>query len=224
MKLYLLAYIAWAACAAWAGDPKLETEEHKALYNLGVMVGQNLASYQLTPSDLKLVQLGMRHVVERHELKVDPNAYRAKTWELQKTRAAAQAKVEKIKSAAFLEKAAAEKGATKLPSGLIYSEVKAGTGPMPAATDTVKVHYEGRLIDGTVFDSSYKRGQPADFGLSGVIRCWTEGLQKVKAGGKAKLVCPSDIAYGDRGHPPAGIAGGAALIFDVELIEVVGKK
>jgi FKBP-type peptidyl-prolyl cis-trans isomerase FkpA len=85
----------------------------------------------------------------------------------------------------------------------------------------VKVNYRGTLIDGTEFDSSYKRGQPAQFPLSGVIRCWTEGVQKMKVGGKARLVCPSEIAYGDSGHPPT-IPGGATLIFEIELLEIGG--
>jgi FKBP-type peptidyl-prolyl cis-trans isomerase FkpA len=96
--------------------------------------------------------------------------------------------------------------------------MKAGAGASPAATDTVKVNYKGTLVNGTEFDSSYSRKAPAQFALNGVIRCWTEGLQKMKVGGKAVLTCPSDLAYGDRGHPP--IPGGATLIFDVELLDI----
>ena len=86
----------------------------------------------------------------------------------------------------------------------------------------MKVHYEGRLVDGTVFDSSYKRNEPASFSLQGVVPCWTAGLQKMKVGEKAQLTCPSDAAYGDQGRPPT-IPGGATLVFDVELLEVTGK-
>ena len=98
-----------------------------------------------------------------------------------------------------------------------------GNGPSPTTTDKVKVNYEGRLTNGTVFDSSYKRGQPAEFGLNQVIKCWTEGVQKMKVGEKARLVCPSDIAYGDHGHPPT-IPGGATLVFDVELLGISPKE
>ena len=98
-----------------------------------------------------------------------------------------------------------------------------GTGAAPAATDTVKVHYRGTLIDGSEFDSSYKRDVPATFPLSGVIPCWTEGVQQIKVGGKATLYCPSDIAYGDQGHVPV-IPPGATLIFQVELLGIEGKK
>jgi FKBP-type peptidyl-prolyl cis-trans isomerase FkpA len=118
-----------------------------------------------------------------------------------------------------VDKAAAEPGASKLPSGLVYTSLSEGTGASPGATDIVKAHYHGTLTDGTVFDSSVKRGQPLEFSLSGVIPCWTEGVQKMKVGGKAKLVCPSSIAYGDAGRPPT-IPGGATLVFEVELLEV----
>jgi FKBP-type peptidyl-prolyl cis-trans isomerase FkpA len=102
---------------------------------------------------------------------------------------------------------------------MVYIPVAAGTGASPKATDTVNVHYHGTLRDGSVFDSSVDRGEPISFPLNGVIPCWTEGLQKMKVGGKAKLVCPSDIAYGDGGRPPQ-IPGGATLVFEVELLEV----
>jgi FKBP-type peptidyl-prolyl cis-trans isomerase FkpA len=118
-----------------------------------------------------------------------------------------------------MEKAAAEPGAQKTASGLIYKEVKAGSGAQPKATDIVKVHYTGTFIDGKVFDSSVNRGEPVEFPLGQVIPCWTEGVGKMKTGGKAKLTCPADIAYGDQGRPPV-IPGGATLVFEVELLEV----
>jgi FKBP-type peptidyl-prolyl cis-trans isomerase FkpA len=122
---------------------------------------------------------------------------------------------------AYLEKAAAEPGAMKTPSGLIYSELRAGSGASPRPSDVVKVNYRGTLIDGTEFDSSYKRNQPAEFPLGQVIPCWTEGLQHMKVGGKARLVCPSAIAYGEEGSPPL-IPGGATLVFEIELLGISG--
>ena len=112
-----------------------------------------------------------------------------------------------------------EMGAAKTDSGLVYREIRAGSGESPKATDTVKVNYRGTLVDGTEFDSSYKRNQAAEFPLNGVIRCWTEGVQKMKVGGKARLVCPSSIAYGEGGAPP-DIPGGATLVFEIELLGI----
>ena len=120
---------------------------------------------------------------------------------------------------AFLEKAAGESGARRTQTGMIFKEITAGTGAQPMASSNVKVNYKGTLINGTEFDSSYKRGQPAEFPLNQVIPCWTEGVQMMKVGGKAQLVCPSEIAYGDAGRPPT-IPGGSTLIFEVELLEV----
>jgi FKBP-type peptidyl-prolyl cis-trans isomerase FkpA len=106
-------------------------------------------------------------------------------------------------------------------SGLVYKSVKDGTGASPTATDVVRVHYKGTFPDGKEFDSSYKRGQPAEFPLNRVIKCWTEGVQKMKVGGKAQLVCPPGIAYGERGGGP--IPPNATLHFEVELLGIAGK-
>lgn len=122
-------------------------------------------------------------------------------------------------SQSYLDKAAAQPGAVKTPSGLVYRELKPGTGPSPSATDTVKVNYRGTLTDGTEFDSSYKRNEPISFPLNQVIPCWTEGVQKMKVGGKSQLVCPANIAYGEEGRPPV-IPGGATLIFEIELLGI----
>ena len=118
--------------------------------------------------------------------------------------------------------AAKEPGATVSPSGLVYRSLKDGSGPSPTATDTVKVHYRGTFPDGREFDSSYKRGEPIEFPLNGVIKCWTEGVQKMKVGGKAKLTCPPSIAYGERGAGSA-VPPNATLQFEVELLGIRGK-
>jgi FKBP-type peptidyl-prolyl cis-trans isomerase FkpA len=112
-----------------------------------------------------------------------------------------------------------EVAAITTASGLSYKSLLEGTGASPAATDTVKVHYRGTLLDGTEFDSSYKRGEPAEFPLNRVIKCWTEGVQRMKVGGKARLVCPAAIAYGER-SPGAGIPPNATLNFDIELLAI----
>jgi FKBP-type peptidyl-prolyl cis-trans isomerase FkpA len=137
---------------------------------------------------------------------------------LAQTRATRAAAAEKAKSKIFLDAAAGEPGAQKSASGLIFRELAGGSGLSPKATDKVRVNYKGNLTDGTEFDSSYKRNMPAEFPLNGVIPCWTEGVQKMKVGGKAKLVCPSDIAYGDAGRP--SIPPGATLVFEIELLAI----
>src|SRR5262249_1177399 len=108
-------------------------------------------------------------------------------------------------------------------SGLLYIPIKEGTGTSPTPADRVKVHYTGKNIDGSVFDSSVRRGQPATFGLNQIIACWQEGLQLMKAGGKARVRTPSNLAYGDSGAPP-DIAPGATLDFEIELLEVLPAK
>jgi FKBP-type peptidyl-prolyl cis-trans isomerase FkpA len=122
-----------------------------------------------------------------------------------------------------LKTAAAEAGAVTTDTGLVYRSLKDGTGPSPTAADTVKVHYRGTLPDGKEFDSSIQRGEPAEFPLGRVIKCWTEGVQRMKVGGKAKLTCPAAIAYGERGTPGGPIPPNATLIFEVELLAVRGR-
>ena len=208
------------APAVRAADVKLETEDQKTLYALGLALSRNLGTFNLTADELATVEAGLADGLFAKEKKVDLEKYGAKIQELAQARAKVSADKEKEAAKPFLEKMAKEKGAKTLPSGVIFIEDKAGTGDAPKATDKVKVHYTGTLIDGTVFDSSVKRGQPATFPLNGVIPCWTEGVQLMKVGGKAKLICPSDIAYGDRGQPPQ-IKPGATLVFEVELLEIV---
>lgn len=118
--------------------------------------------------------------------------------------------------------AAKEPGAVVTPSGLVYRSLKDGTGRSPTATDTVRVHYRGTFPDGREFDSSYKRNEAIEFPLTGVIKCWTEGVQKMKVGGKAKLTCPPSIAYGERGAGTA-VPPNATLHFEVELLGIKGK-
>jgi FKBP-type peptidyl-prolyl cis-trans isomerase FkpA len=121
-----------------------------------------------------------------------------------------------------LAAAAKEPGAVKTDSGLVYRMLKEGKGATPGAADTVRVHYRGTFTNGKEFDSSYSRGQPAEFPLNRVIKCWTEGVQKIKVGGKAKLTCPSDIAYGPSGRGP--IPPNAVLLFEVELLDITSAQ
>lgn len=199
-----------------AGDP--QTEDQKTLYALGLSIGRSIAVFGLSPQELDFVKAGITAEVTGQKAAVDIATYGPKIQNLAMSRQSAKSSGEKEKGKAFQEQAAKEEGAVKTESGLIYKETQAGTGATPGPTDVVRVHYRGTLIDGKEFDSSYKRNEPATFPLNGVIRCWTEGLQRMKVGGKARLVCPSDIAYGDRGAPP-DIPGGATLVFEVELLD-----
>src|SRR5579863_4627955 len=195
------------------------TDEQKTIYSLGLSIYGSLGQFDLSPEELNLVKQALNDAAA-HKPAVDLSVYGQKIGDLQSARSARVAGREKASSAGYLAKAAAEPGAVKTDSGLIYKELRAGTGESPKASDTVKVNYRGTLVNGTEFDSSYKRNEPAEFPLRGVIKCWTEGLQKMKVGGKATLVCPSDLAYGEQGRP--SIPGGAALIFQVELLDIIG--
>ncbi len=202
--------------------PPLTAEDtQKALYAFGALIAERtpVKAAGFSPEDLEEVVKGMKDATSGKELAVKLEEYGPKVEQLLNEKQTAKAEGEKKKGVEFAAKAAKEKGATKLPSGLIYVETLAGKGTQPAATDTVSVHYKGTLIDGTEFDSSYKRGQPTEFPLNGVIKCWTEGVAKMKVGGKSKLVCPADIAYGERGAG-ANIPGGATLVFEVELLAI----
>lgn len=198
------------------------TEQQKTIYSLGLSIYKSLGQFDLSPAELDLVKKGMTDAAANKPA-VELQTYGPKIGDLQKERSAHVAEREKTASTAYLAKAAALPGVVKTDSGLIYKELTPGTGATPKATDNVKVNYKGSLVDGSVFDSSYDRKAPVDFNLNQVIPCWTEGVQKMKVGGKAQLVCPSNIAYGDQGHPPV-IPGGATLVFEVELVAINGTK
>jgi FKBP-type peptidyl-prolyl cis-trans isomerase FkpA len=204
-----------------AAPAPLTTDDQKTVYALGLMMGQSLAMFNLSPAEMELVKRALTDSANGKPA-LELSEWGPKIQPLATTRAAAVAVKEKASSAAYLAKAATEPGAFKAESGMIYRELKPGTGASPKATDTVKVHYRGTLVNGTEFDSSYKRNEPAQFPLNGVIKCWTEGVQRMKVGGKSVLVCPSDLAYGDQGRP--SIPGGATLIFEIELLEIAGAK
>jgi FKBP-type peptidyl-prolyl cis-trans isomerase FkpA len=212
--------IAGLALVNCTGKASPKTDDDKKIYAVAFETGKKLQIFQLTDSELKVFRKGLEDGLKDAKAEVDVRQQLVGISELIQKRSTQFAEKEKKESQSFLDQAAKEPGAVKTPSGLIYREVTAGTGPTPVATDKVKVHYHGTLRDGTVFDSSRDRGTPATFPLNGVIPCWTEGVQKMKVGGKAIFVCPSDIAYKDRGAPPQ-IKPGAALKFEVELLDIV---
>lgn len=208
------------AAGVRAQDPK--TDDERTVYAIGVILAKQIEIFGFSPREMELVKRGFADATAGKKLLADPEGYGKKIGELQQARLKVAADKQYEESKAYLEKAAKEKGAQVSSSGLVYVPIKEGTGPSPKATDTVSVHYVGTLVNGTEFDSSVRRGTPAEFPLNQVIPCWTEGLQKMKVGGKAKLVCPHPIAYGDRGQPPR-IPGKATLVFQVELLQIVKK-
>jgi FKBP-type peptidyl-prolyl cis-trans isomerase FkpA len=212
-----------AAAKAKAATPAaapgaLTTDEQKIVYAIGLSMARNLSQLELSRAELEIVKQALTDAAAGKPA-VELNTWGPKINAFAQARTVRAAAQEKGKAKAFLDTAAAEPGATRTPSGLVYRELAAGTGASPKATDKVKVNYRGTLVNGTEFDSSYKRNMPAEFPLNGVIPCWTEGVQRMKVGGKSRLVCPSEIAYGDGGSPPT-IPGGATLIFEIELLGV----
>jgi len=194
------------------GTAQLETEREKTLYALGVAAADSFKVFNLKPEELAVVQRGLSDAVLKKKIQVDMNVYRSKVNELAATSYG-------DRSRAALVHFSKEKGAVVSPSGLIYIPSREGTGASPVDGDSVKVEYEGKLPDGTVFDSSRKQGGPVVAPLGSGIACWKEGLKKMKVGGLARIVCPANLAYGDTGKAPS-VPPRSTLIFDVELLGV----
>ena len=202
-----------------AAEEALDSERDRTLYSLGAYIGLSMRPYSLTASELEVFYQGMRDQITGAELALDIAEYQPQIRALQDERRVAAAAREAAAAKVYLDAVAAEEGVVRLESGLLYDELEAGDGDSPMATSTVRVHYRGTLRDGTEFDSSCSRGQPSEFPLNRVIACWTEGLQQMKVGGKARLVCPGEIGYGPNGSPP-NIPGNAVLSFEIELLSV----
>jgi FKBP-type peptidyl-prolyl cis-trans isomerase FkpA len=192
----------------------------RAPYAYGFDLGMKLADLGFSDAETKQILTGLGDGMRGQKAPFEVDKYQEQIRALIEGHLAQKTEKEKAAGKAFGEKFAKEAGVKPLTGGGWYKIIKKGDGAQATADDTVKVNYEGKLIDGSVFDSSYKRGEPATFPLKGVIPCWTNGVAKLKVHGKAKLVCPSDAAYGDRGHPPV-IPGGATLVFEVELLDIV---
>jgi FKBP-type peptidyl-prolyl cis-trans isomerase FkpA len=196
----------------------LETDQDKTLYALGLAVGGQIREFNLTAAEVALVSQGLTDAVLGAEPKVAIEVYGPRIQAFAQERMSAASNAERSASEAWIAEQAALPNAERSGSGVVFISMTEGTGANPTADSTVRVHYHGTLRDGTVFDSSVQRGEPISFPLNGVIPCWTEGVQKIKVGGKAKLVCPSETAYGDQGS--GSIPGGAALAFEVELLGI----
>lgn len=204
---------------------ELETENQKVSYSLGLVLGEKL-KLDLEEMDLDAFQQGIKAIYDGSTPLMDSQqvgetmqAFQMKKMEEQRQEMAKLAQANLDEGQKFLAENAKKSGVKTTESGLQYEETQAGTGKQPTVADTVKVHYRGTLIDGTEFDSSYARNEPVSFPLNGVIPGWTEGLQLMKEGGKAKLAIPAELAYGPGGMGNA-IGPNSALLFDVELLEV----
>ncbi len=219
-KAALMVALALAVGSAAAAEM---TEEQKTLYAVGQWLARQAGPFHLMPAELDPVQQGLRDGVTGAKSAVDMSVYGPKIQSLANARQAAAAQKAETEGRDLLARAAAEKGAVKGYGGLVYKSLREGKGASPKATDTVTVNYRGTLPDGKEFDSSYARNKPAEFPLDGVIRCWTEGVQKMKVGGKALLTCPPDVAYGERGAGGV-IPPNATLQFEVELLAVSPAK
>ncbi len=217
-KATVLAALILSSTSLFAADPPAMTEEQKTLYAIGLSVARSLSVFDLTAAEFEFVKQGLADAQAGKKNDIDLTSYNSKIQELARTRRKISGEKQVGAGKDFLEKAAKEKGAVKTASGMVYTSLSEGKGESPKAVDVVKVNYRGMLIDGKEFDSSYKRGKPLEFKLDNVIKCWTEGVQKMKPGGKAKLVCPPNLAYGDNGAGEM-ILPGATLAFEVELLE-----
>jgi FKBP-type peptidyl-prolyl cis-trans isomerase len=219
----------WGAEKVSTATDKLKTDIEKTSYALGMTIGRqvlNMLKSSQTEVVAKYFAIGLKDILEGNKPALDDAEAKAVMDVLNKQTAAKRqqqmadlAQKNQAAGKAYLEANAQKEGVKVTASGLQYKVLQAGTGDAPKPTDTVKVHYRGTLIDGTEFDSSHKRGQPAQFQLNRVIPGWTEGLQLMSPGSKYQFVIPADIGYGDRGSPPT-IPPAATLIFEVELLEV----
>ncbi len=203
---------------------ELKTEDQKVSYSVGLMVGEQLKTidnfdFEAFLAAAKAVYQDKEPQMTVEEVRTVMKAFQDRKMEEKKAEFAKLSQENLDKGKAYMAENGKKKGVKTTDSGLQYEELTAGKGAMPKATDTVKVHYRGTLIDGTEFDSSYSRNEPVSFPLDGVIPGWTEGLQLIKEGGKARLVIPSELAYGPGGMGNA-IGPNETLVFEVELLKV----
>ena len=206
---------------------ELKTEKDKLSYALGADMGTNMKKFEIDVN-ADLYMKGMKDTISGSNVLLTEQEIKEVIMSLQKNlqakqqeKAKAQGEKNKKDGETFLAENKKKEGVKTLPSGLEYKVITAGKGKSPKDTDTVTVHYKGTLMDGTEFDSSYKRGEPASFPVNGVIKGWTEALQLMKEGSKWQLFIPANLAYGESGRP--GIPPNAVLIFDVELIKIGAK-
>ena len=209
--------------------PGLATEKEQVSYMIGMDLGKSFEPIKdeidvdMIAKAAKAMLAGEKPLMDEKQAATVRESFGEKMQAKQIAKMMAEAKKNLAEGDAFLAANAKKPGVQTTASGLQYQVISEGKGPKPKASDLVRVNYKGMLTDGKVFDSSVERGEPATFPLSGVIPCWTEGVQTMKVGGKAKFVCPANLAYGDRGSPP-NIMPGSTLVFDVELLDIVASE
>lgn len=208
------------ASVAPATASEAEQRERDSLYALGSWLARNLSGVQLEEKDMAPLAEGLSDALLGRPLRVDPAVVGERVQGFLNERRARTAAAEKAAGASFVDAARAEPGARRTVSGAIYLDRLEGSGASPGLTDRVKLHYRGFRRDGSSFDDSYARNKPEIFRVSGVIPCWREALQQMKLGGKAKVTCASDLAYGDRGIG-GRVLPGAPLQFELELLEIL---
>lgn len=226
-----LAFTLMTACSSGSGsgapEADLSTNIDSVSYGIGYLNGQNMLQQGMTDIEPETFMAGMQQALEEQDAQIPQNEIRQllQQYQMQAQQKAQlqqqqEAQNNQEEGAAFLEENRNKEGVQVTESGLQYKVLEEGTGASPVATDTVTVHYEGTLIDGTVFDSSYERGEPATFPLNGVIAGWTEGLQLMNEGATYRFFIPADLGYGMNVRPGSPIGPNETLIFKVELIEV----
>jgi FKBP-type peptidyl-prolyl cis-trans isomerase FklB len=227
--IFVLAFFLLAGQAVAQESSVLKSQKDKVSYALGVDIGKSLKGHSvdldpdLLAKGIKDAFSGGKALLSEEEIRETLNALQKEMVAKQQEKVKKMGEKNKKEGEAFLAENKKKEGVKTLPSGLQYKVIKAGTGKKPKLTDTVTTHYRGTLIDGTEFDSSYRRGKPATFQVKGVIPGWTEALQMMEEGAKWQLVIPPRLAYGERGAGPH-IGPNATLIFEVELISVQEKK
>lgn len=204
-------------------DLSLKSSADSAAYGIGVSIGTNMKKDGLDNLNLDILKAAIQSAIKGDSLMLDARTSQAciQAYLSSKQKEKADGNVAAGKK--YMEENKKKAGVKELPDGLQYEVMKEGNGPVPSATDTVVTHYHGTLIDGTVFDSSVDRGEPAEFPVGAVIKGWTEALQMMKVGSKWRLVVPPALAYGDRQAGP-NIGPNSTLIFEVELLSIKGKK
>ena len=221
-RIIIAALILIMALPAYAAKKKPVyrpvTEKQKTLYAVGLVLARQLEVFDLTPAEFRIVRRGLNDAAKGRKPKVDFATYSRKSQELATARRDAHGKKLAPKVPEFMAHEAAKEGAVKTASGLIYQPVKEGDGASPAPTDKIKVHYRSTLIDGKEMENTYKSGQPDELVVNEFMKCLSEGIQMMKQGGRARMICPPETALGKEGN--GVIPPDATLVFDVELVEV----